>query len=202
MANLREIRTRIASVSSISQITSAMKMVAAAKLRKSQDAVVQLRPYANKLSEIITAIGDSLKDSNEDNPYVNQREPVKVLLVVMTSNKGLCGAFNSSAIKKAVLVAYEKYGSQMEKNNVDFFLIGKKGEDFFKRRKFSIAGSRNDIYDHLNHDNAASIAEEIMEKFTSGKYDRVELIYNQFKNAAYQARRAGRPQGESATLPV
>ncbi len=185
MASLKEIRTRIASVGSIRQITSAMKMVAAAKLRRAQDTILQLRPYAQKLQEILAAISDDLAEDTE-NVYVNPRVPNKILLVVITSNKGLAGAFNSSIIKRAILVAHEKYGAQLAKQHVEFFVIGKKGGDFLKNRNYPILETRNDIFDHLSYENVAAIAGKIMKQYEEGRFDKVELIYNQFKNAAVQ----------------
>ncbi len=185
MASLKEVRTRIASVGSIRQITSAMKMVAAAKLRRAQDTIIQLRPYAEKMQEILESISGSLSEDDE-NVYVSPRDPNKILLVIITSNKGLAGAFNSSIIKRAVQVAHEKYGQQLAKNNVEFFVIGKKGGDFLKSRKYPIFETRNDIFDDFGYENAASIAGKIMKLFEEGRFDKVEIIYNQFKNAAVQ----------------
>jgi F-type H+-transporting ATPase subunit gamma len=186
MANLKEIRTRIESVTSTKQITSAMKMVSAAKLRRAQDAIVRLRPYADKLQTILESVSDSLKE-DEDFVYVREAKEIKkILLIVITSNRGLCGAFNANVFKKAVAVAHENYNSQLLKNNVDFFVMGKKADEFLRKRKYNVVKSRNDIFDHLSFENASQIASGIMEQFTIGDYDRVHLIYNQFKNAAVQ----------------
>jgi len=186
MANLKEIRTRIESVSSTKQITSAMKMVSAAKLRRAQDAIVRMRPYADKLQMIIESVGDSLKDE-EDFIFVKEGKEVnKVLLIVITSNRGLCGAFNANVFKKAVFVAHEQYGHQLLKNNVDFFVMGKKADEFLKKRKYKVVKSRNDIFDHLTFNNVSEIATGIMDQFAAGDYDRIHLIYNQYKNAAVQ----------------
>ena len=186
MANLKVIRTRIESVASTRQITSAMKMVSAAKLRRAQEAIVNLRPYADKFQSILESISDSLKD-DEDFVYTKEKENIeKVLLVVITSNRGLCGAFNTNVIKQSIYSAQKNYGEQLKKNNVDFFAIGKKGEDYLKKKGFKIVKSRNDIYESLKFENVSVIAEYIMNQFTSGEYDRVEIIYNQFKNAAVQ----------------
>lgn len=185
MASLKEIRTRIASVGSIRQITSAMKMVAAAKLRRAQDTILQLRPYAEKCHEIMEAISDAIGEDT-DNVYVNSRIPNKILLVVISSNKGLAGAFNSSIIKRTVQVVHEKYGKQFAQNNVEFFVIGKKGGDFLKSRNYPIFETRNDIFDDLRYENVAAMADNIMKQFEEGRFDRVEIIYNQFKNAAVQ----------------
>jgi len=186
MANLKEIRTRIESVSSTKQITSAMKMVSAAKLRRAQDAIVRLRPYADKLQMILGSVSDSLKD-DEDFIYAKQSKEInKVLLVVITSNRGLCGAFNANVLKKSISVAHDTYRSQLMKNNVDFFVMGKKADEFLRKRKYNVVKTRNDIFDHLTFNNASQIATGIMEQFAAGDYDRIHIIYNQFKNAAVQ----------------
>jgi len=186
MANLKEIRTRIESVSSTRQITSAMKMVSAAKLRRAQDAIIRLRPYADKLQLILESVSDSLKD-DEDFIFVKEGKEInKVLLVVITSNRGLCGAFNANVLKKAVQVAHEDYNSQMQKNNVDFFVMGKKADEYLRKRKLKVVKTRNDIFEHLTFDNASEIASGIMDQFVAGEYNRIHLVYNQFKNAAVQ----------------
>ena len=186
MANLKEIRTRIESVSSTKQITSAMKMVSAAKLRRAQDAIIRLRPYADKLQMILESVSDSLKD-DEDFIYAKEGKEVnKVLLVVITSNRGLCGAFNANVLKKSISVAHENYRSQLLKNNVDFYVMGKKADEYLRKRKYKIVKTRNDIFDHLTFKNASQIAAGIMDQFAAGDYDRIHLIYNQFKNAAVQ----------------
>jgi F-type H+-transporting ATPase subunit gamma len=185
MANLKEIRTRISSVTSTRQITSAMKMVSAARLRKAQDAIVRLRPYASKLQEILSSISDALRD-DEDNVFANPRETEKVLLVVISSNRGLCGAFNTSVIKEGLNTALNGYQKQFAKGNVSFFNIGRHGDDFFKKKGYQVAGSRNDLFDDLTYSNVSEVSSSIMKEYVDGKYDRVELIYNQFKNAAVQ----------------
>ena len=185
MANLKEIRTRISSISSTRQITSAMKMVSAAKLRKAQDAILQLRPYAEKLQDILSAISDALQNE-EDNVFMAKRDVNKVLLVVITSNRGLCGAFNTNVQKSAIMVAHEKYGRLLANGNVDFYTIGKKGNEYLKKRKYKIVHSDNDIFDNLTYEAASEMATELMKMFEEGKYDCIELIYNQFRNAAVQ----------------
>ena len=180
MANLKEIRNRITSIKSTMQITSAMKMVSAAKLKKAQDAITAMRPYSSKLTELLQNLSATL-DSNAGGVYSNQREVSKVLLVVVTSNRGLCGGFNSSITKQVIKTVEEKY-SDVE---VDLFAIGKKGSDVLSKQ-FNIADSRNDIYDDLTFDNVAIIAEKLMSLYTDGTYDRIEILYNQFKNAATQ----------------
>ncbi len=184
MANLKEVRNRIASVNSTQQITKAMKMVSAAKLRRATDAIVQLRPYASKLKDLLANLSASLEDGAS--PYLQEREPVRVLVVVVTSNRGLAGAFNTNAIKAANNLISEKYSAQMKAGNVSIVAIGKKGHDFYTRRKFNVVGNHNDLYLDLNFINASKITDEIMKGFVNGQYDRVELVYNHFKNAAMQ----------------
>ncbi len=185
MAGLKEIRTRIASISSTRKITSAMKMVAAAKLRKSQDKIIQLRPYANKLDEILINVQKSL-EGEMDNPLIQDRKPEKVLIVLVTSNRGLCGAFNANATKKAVSLAKETYSEQLKNGNLSFFAIGKKGADFLTSKKYQLAEVNNDIFNNLDFENAGNIAQQLMDQFVEGKFDRIEFVYNQFKNAAVQ----------------
>ena len=185
MAGLKEIRTRIASISSTRKITSAMKMVAAAKLRKSQDKIIQLRPYANKLDEILINVQKSL-EGEMDNPLIQDRKPEKVLIVLLTSNRGLCGAFNANATKKALNLAKETYSEQLKNGNLSFFAIGKKGADFLTSKKYQLAEVNNDIFNNLDFENAGNIAQQLMDQFVEGKFDRIEFVYNQFKNAAVQ----------------
>lgn len=179
MANLKEIRNRITSVSSTMQITSAMKMVSAAKLKKAQDAITAMRPYAEKLTELLQNLSATL-DGDVGGDFTTQREVKKVLLVAITSNRGLCGAFNTNVIKEAKALTEFYAGKQ-----VDIFPIGKKGNDVLAKTH-KVHGHHNAIFDHLTFDNVAAIADNLTEKFLSGEYDRIELIYNQFKNAATQ----------------
>jgi F-type H+-transporting ATPase subunit gamma len=179
MANLKEIRNRITSVSSTMQITSAMKMVSAAKLKKAQDAITAMRPYAEKLTELLQSLSATL-DGEVGGEFTSQREVKKVLVVVVTSNRGLCGAFNTNVVKQAKVIADSYPGKQ-----VDIFAIGKKGGDVL-RKTHSVIAQENAIYDDLTFDNAAAIADELTLKFTSGEYDKIEVVYNQFKNAATQ----------------
>jgi len=185
MASLKEIRERRASVASTRQITSAMKMVSAAKLRKAQDAIVQFRPYAEKLQEILASVGDSIKE-DEDNQYAVQREKEKVLLVLLTSNRGLCGAFNSNAIKATIHRALTQYEHQMMARQVDFVAIGKKGADFLRKKGYNVIFDGSDLFDDLTFERVASIASMIMGLFTDKEYDQVDMIYNRFKNAGTQ----------------
>lgn len=185
MANLKEVRNRITSVSSTQQITSAMKMVSAAKLRRAQDAVTQMRPYANKLKEILENLSASL-DSSEG-IYSRQREVKNVLLIVITSNRGLCGGFNANVIKAVNRLVEEQYKGC----KVSVLPVGKKGADFFRKTDFGIVGTDmprnlNELFDRLTFANAAPVAEKVMEAFAQGEFDRVDLIYNHFKNAAVQ----------------
>ncbi|OOQ59007.1 ATP synthase F1 subunit gamma [Mucilaginibacter pedocola] len=184
MANLKEVRNRIASVNSTQQITKAMKMVSAAKLRRATDAIVQLRPYANKLNDLLANLSATLEDGAS--PYLQDREPVRVLVVVVSSNRGLAGAFNSNAIKTANNLIAEKYSEQLKAGNVSIVAIGKKSQEYYERRKYNVIGNNNDLYQELNFINASKITEAIMEGFINGQYDRVELVYNHFRNAAVQ----------------
>ena len=180
MANLKEIRIRIGSISSTMQITSAMKMVSAAKLKKAQDAITAMRPYAEKLTELIQNISATL-EGDASGVYAEQREVNKVLLVVVTSNRGLCGAFNANVIKATRNLIDVTYAGKQ----VDVITIGKKGFDAFSKSTNVIANNSN-LYDALTFNNTAEIAQRIMDAFVEGTYDKVEVIYNQFKNAATQ----------------
>jgi F-type H+-transporting ATPase subunit gamma len=184
MANLKEVRNRIASVRSTQQITKAMKMVSAAKLKRATNAIVQLRPYANKLNDILTNLSASIEEGSS--PYLQEREPVRVLVVVISSNRGLAGAFNANAIKTANNLIAEKYSDQLRKGNVSVVAIGKKSQEFYQRRKYNVIGNNNDVYNALNFENVSKITEAIMLGFVNGDYDRVELVYNHFRNAAVQ----------------
>jgi len=184
MANLKEVRNRIASVSSTQQITKAMKMVSAAKLKRATNAIVALRPYANKLKELLANLSASLEDGSS--PFLQEREPKKVLIVVVNSNRGLAGAFNANAIKTANNLIAEKYSEQLKAGNVSIVAIGKKAQEFYQRRKYNVIGNNNDVYNELNFLNVSKITESIMDGFLKGQYDRVEVAYNQFRNAAVQ----------------
>jgi F-type H+-transporting ATPase subunit gamma len=183
MASLKEIRTRLSSVKSTRQITSAMKMVSAAKLRRAQDAIVRMRPYANKLLEILSCLSDSL-DPDDDNVYGQTREVNKVLLVVITSNKGLCGAFNSNVAKKAMQLAEDKYQALHSKAKLDIIAIGKKGADLLKTKKFNILETRHELFDKLNFEKTLDFSNKLLASFVSTEYDEIHIIYNQFRNAA------------------
>ncbi|PHS53267.1 MAG: ATP synthase F1 subunit gamma [Lutibacter sp.] len=180
MANLKEIRNRITSIGSTMQITSAMKMVSAAKLKKAQDAITQMRPYADKLTELLQSLSATL-EGEAGGIYSEQKEVSKVLLVVITSNRGLCGGFNSSVIKASIKHIENNYKGKQ----VDLLTIGKKGHDILVK-KFTVIENHNEVFDDLTFDNVAVIAEKIMKLFASGQYDKIELVYNRFKNAATQ----------------
>ena len=179
MANLKEIRNRITSVSSTMQITSAMKMVSAAKLKKAQDAITAMRPYAEKLTELLQNLSSTL-EGEVGGSFTTQREVKKVLIVAVTSNRGLCGAFNSNVIKEVKVISEKFQGAQ-----VDVFAIGKKGNDTLKKTH-NVIENQSSVFDNLTFDNVAAIAQELTDKFVSGEYDRIEVVYNQFKNAATQ----------------
>lgn len=185
MAGLKEIRIRIASVKTTRQVTSAMKVVSAAKLKKAQDAVSQIRPYAGKLHGILSSISASLENA-EDSVYTQQREPEKVLIVLIVSNRGLCGGFNANIAKTAAQMVFEKYSEQHKKGNVEFISIGKQGLKQLKHLKMKVAQSKNELFDDMTFEKISEFSMELMSDFESGKYDRIELVYNQFKNAAVQ----------------
>jgi F-type H+-transporting ATPase subunit gamma len=180
MANLKEIRNRIASIGSTMKITSAMKMVSAAKLKKAQDAIIQMRPYSNKLTELLQNLSATL-DSDDGGEFTQQRDVNKVLIVAITSNRGLCGGFNSSVIKEVARIAKKNYAGK----DVSIFTIGKKGNDILSK-EHQIYKFESDLYDDLTFENAAVFAEDLMEQFENGKFDHIELVYNRFKNAATQ----------------
>jgi F-type H+-transporting ATPase subunit gamma len=179
MANLKEIRNRITSVSSTMQITSAMKMVSAAKLKKAQDAITAMRPYAEKLTELLQNLSATL-EGEVGGDFTKQREIKKVLVVAITSNRGLCGAFNSNVIKEVKNRADFYAGKQ-----VDVFAIGKKGNDVLSKT-LAVVDNQSAVFDQLTFDNVAKIAQTLTDKFIAGEYDKIEVVYNQFKNAATQ----------------
>lgn len=162
-----------------------MKMVSAAKLRRAQDAIIQLRPYAGKLKDILSNVTASA-DSSSGGDFSKEKPVKNVLLVVITSNRGLCGAFNSNVIKLAARTANDKYAAQKKSGNVQILAIGKKGADFFKKANYKIFDVKSELFDGLNYERTSVVAENIMKEFVTGKFDAVELFYNQFKNAASQ----------------
>jgi F-type H+-transporting ATPase subunit gamma len=179
MSGLKEIRNRISSVSSTMQITNAMKMVSAAKLKKAQDSITATLPYSNKLSDLVKNILASI-DSVDSNPLFVKREVKSALVIVITSNKGLCGGFNSNIIKEVYNIS-SQYGSKKP----DLLTIGKKGNDILKK-KFNVISSHNDLYDDFSYSNVKLLANDIMGLYTEEKYDEIVLVYNHFKNAATQ----------------
>jgi len=179
MANLKEIRSRISSVSSTMQITGAMKMVSAAKLKKAQDAIIAMKPYAYKLKQLLEHLSSALGSENVYNP---RKGAVKrVLLVAITSNRGLCGAFNANVVKKVIELAQTTYKDK----EVQYYTIGKKGNDVLKKTD-KVLDNNNHIFDKLTFANAASLAEALMTRYTNGEFDQIVLVYNSFKNAATQ----------------
>ena len=180
MANLKEIRNRISSVSSTMQITSAMKMVSAAKLKKAQDAITAMRPYADKLTELLQNLSATL-DEDSGGKFSEQREVNKVLIVAITSNRGLAGAFNSNIIKEVSRLTSETYANQ----EVSYMAIGKKSNDAFKKSNKVIA-NHSEVFDDLTFDNVAAIAQDLMDRFVADEFDKIEIVYNKFKNAATQ----------------
>ena len=180
MVNLKEIRNRISSVSSTMQITSAMKMVSAAKLKKAQDAITAMRPYADKLTELLQSLSATL-DADSGSKFSDQREVKNVLIVAITSNRGLCGAFNSNIIKEVNKLSKVTYANK----EVSYLAIGKKANDAFKKTNKVIA-NKSAIFDDLTFDNVADIAQMLMDKFVAGDFDKIVIVYNKFKNAATQ----------------
>ncbi|MCP4522553.1 MAG: ATP synthase F1 subunit gamma [Cytophagales bacterium] len=187
MANLKEIRNRITSVQSTQQITKAMKMVAAAKLRKAQEAIEQMRPYANKLNGILNNVSAAMENTSIENKYAVAKEEVNnVLIVVITSDRGLCGGFNSQIFKGVNALLTNKYAEQHAKGNVTLLTLGTKGRDFFGRRDHTMNENFVDTFKNLSFDYVKEAAEFTMDSFVEGKFDKVELVYNEFKNVALQ----------------
>jgi F-type H+-transporting ATPase subunit gamma len=184
MASLKEIRTRISSVISTRQITSAMKMVSAAKLRKAQDAILLMRPYAVKLDEIKSKLSEN--GGADDNEFASRKERKRILLVAISSNKGLCGAFNSNVAKKVLQLIDEEYKSEYVSGQVDVICIGKKALEILKGKGIQITKHHNDLLEKMSFEKVAVIADLIIDSYRSGNYDSITLIYNQFKNAAVQ----------------
>jgi F-type H+-transporting ATPase subunit gamma len=185
MSNLKEVRTRIESVKSTQQITSAMKLVAASKLRRAQTSILQLRPYAKKLQEFIQYIGTG-SGQEEEMAYFEKREEENVLIVVITSNRGLCGAFNTNVIKHASKLIHQDYGELFAQGKLALYCIGKKGAEFFTNQGYPVVEKNTDIFDNLNYENVLPIAEALMQDFINEKYNRIIMVYNHFKNPAVQ----------------
>ena len=185
MANLKEIRIRITSVNSTRQITNAMKMVSASKLKRAQNAILGMRPYAQKLQSIMQDISSDL-DGSDEGIYAANRGEHKVLIVTITSNRGLCGAFNTNIVKSAISLINDKYAEQYKNGNVSLLCLGKKGADGLISAGYKPIDINTDIFDDLSFDNTIPIAEELMQLFANKDYDKIVLVYNQFKNAAVQ----------------
>lgn len=184
MANLKEVRTRIESVNSTKQITSAMKMVAASKLRKSQNAIMALRPYAERFSEILERVMNQTTVTNQQLADCNTNG--KILIIPLSSNKGLCGVFNANVIRATINLIKDEYQTELDNNQLDILCIGSKVEESLKFKKYPIIGNENVLLDNLTYENAAAFAEKLMKDFEDKKYDKIVFVYNQFKNAATQ----------------
>lgn len=185
MANLKEVRTRIESVNSTMQITSAMKMVSASKLRKFQNAITALRPYADNLNKLIHDVSSDM-DTSAKSVFAEMRQSGKILVIPVTSNKGLCGVFNAIVIKETEKLIKEDFKQQFEEGNVDVLCIGNKADEMMKARKYHVIGNESNLLDNLTYDNVVPFAERLMNDFKERKYDRIIFVYNQFKNAGTQ----------------
>ncbi|MBX2969194.1 MAG: ATP synthase F1 subunit gamma [Cyclobacteriaceae bacterium] len=188
MPSLKEVKNRITSVVSTQQITKAMKMVAAAKLRRSQDRIMQMRPFAQKLAYILRNLSSAQSDG-ADNWFSKVREEKKILIVAVSSDRGLCGSFNTNVFKGVLRVINEKYEQQYHQGNVTVLSIGKKAEDYFGKRKFPVVKNFTGIIASISFDRVADASEYIMDAFKKGSYDKVEIVYNEFKNVATQVLR-------------
>ena len=185
MAGLKEIRTRITSVKSTRQITAAMKMVAAAKLRKAQDKIIQLRPYVTKLEELLASLTNQLGEEYQ-NKYMSEREINKVLIVVITSNRGLCGAFNANVVKQTISLVTGTYSNLYRSGDLDLMTIGKKGTELLRIKGFPAIYSNYEIFDDLTFQHIVPIADNLIRQYLEGEYDKIEFVYNHFKNTAVQ----------------
>lgn len=186
MANLKEVKARIQSVESTQQITKAMKMVAAAKLRRAQDRIIQMRPFSQKLSAVMKNISSSIDTSQVENPYAEIRNAENVLLVVVTSDRGLCGAFNSNVFKFTKRIIEEKYAAVEARGGLYIMPIGKRSNEYFTKRGYQTIRDHWDLFHRLTFEEVIKAAEEALDGFASGRFDRVELVYNEFKNVATQ----------------
>lgn len=184
--NLKEVRNRIKSVMNTQQITKAMKMVSAAKLRRAQDRVTQMRPFAQKLNAILRNLSAAQLGNDNDNWYSAVREENKILIIAVSSDRGLCGSFNSNVFKAVNKLMEEKYPEQFRKGNVTVLSIGKKTGDYFGKRKCNLIGDYTLLFSNISFANVSRAAEFVMEAFKEGKYDKVEVVYNEFKNVATQ----------------
>jgi F-type H+-transporting ATPase subunit gamma len=185
MASLKEVRNRIVSVNSTQQITKAMKMVSAAKLRRAQDAIHQMRPYAKKLAEMIATVS-AQSDAGSENPFTEVREIKNALIIVVTSDRGLCGAFNANVGKATMALVNEKYASLQASGNVEILALGKKGGEYLSRRGYKVNEAHADIFTRLNFSNVREIGEIVLNAFTEKQYDVVEVLFNFSKNVATQ----------------
>jgi F-type H+-transporting ATPase subunit gamma len=185
MAGLKEIRTRIATVKTTRQVTNAMKMVSAARLKKAQDAIMQFRPYAEKMHHLLTLLRANMENT-DDSVFTRPGKGKKVLMVLISSNRGLCGGFNINITRKAADRVQDAYPYLIDEGNVDFLAIGKQGEHQLKHYGCNMKENRNELYNNLNFENVSLVASEIMESFATGEYSCVELVYNSFQNAAVQ----------------
>lgn len=185
MANLKEIRNRISSVRSTQKITSAMKMVSASKLRRAQNTIIQFRPYAKKLSEVLYNVFPSQEEETK-NPLEEVREPENVVFVIVTSNKGLCGGFNNAIVKQSEHLLNTTYAQQHKKNQIQFVCIGKRGSDYVSKKRYPVLEIDNQILDDCTFDKVAAIGDKLMKTFIAKKIDKVEIIYSKFKSAGNQ----------------
>lgn len=189
MPSLKEVRNRISSVKSTQQITKAMKMVAAAKLRRAQESIERMRPYAQMLEGILNNLAGSTPPEELDSPYLQERNPEKILIVSLTSDRGLCGAFNMNVIKATNKLIQKKYATQLEAGNVHFLPIGKKGKDYLISRHKNLNADYNEIFQNLSFEEVKAAGDYILNAFAKGEYDRVEIVFNEFKNVATQIMR-------------
>jgi F-type H+-transporting ATPase subunit gamma len=183
--NLKEVRTRITSVKSTMQITKAMKMVSAAKLRRATDRIIQIRPYSRQLNDILSNIVSNLQ-GDVNLSLAEEREIKKVLIILVSGEKGLCGAFNSNVVKLTRALINEQYSELAAKGAVEIMFIGKKGIEGFKATKYQLNADHMGILHHLNFADASEVAQSVMNRFTAKEIDRVDVVYNMFKNAASQ----------------
>lgn len=186
MPNLKEVKNRIQSVVSTQQITKAMKMVAAAKLRKSQDRIIQMRPFAKKLNDILQNLSAAETAGNSGHWYSDVREEKKILIVAISADRGLCGSFNSNVFKGVLNLVNGKYKEQFGQGNVSILTIGKKAYDYFTKRKFNVLGKYNTLFQGLSFGRVSEVGDFLIDEFQKGHYDKIELVYNEFKNVATQ----------------
>ncbi len=186
MANLKEIRIRIDSVHSTKQITSAMKLVAASKLRRAQNAIIKLRPYANKLRSIMQNVSQGVEENEEIMLYTEARKIEKVLLIPIASNKGLCGAFNGNVIKTVIKLVENEYKEYYNSKNLDIISIGKRVGEILKSKKIIVTESHEELLNNISYEKVSELSDRVIEEYKKGSYDKVVIIYNRFKNAATQ----------------